>query len=84
MVVITFALVRIVPGDPVVSIEGINSTPQARAAMRAQLHLNRPVLVVQFELYVRSLATGDLGSSLIQQGRPVSEIIRARCRSRWR
>ena len=76
VVVITFALVRIVPGDPVVSIEGINSTPQARAAMRAQLHLNRPVLV-QFELYVRSVATGDLGKSLIQQGRPVSEIIKS-------
>ena len=76
VVVITFALVRLVPGDPVVSIEGINSTPQARAAMRAQLHLNRP-LPVQFELYVRSLATGDLGHSLIQQGRPVSKIIRS-------
>jgi peptide/nickel transport system permease protein len=74
VVVITFALVRIVPGDPVVSIEGINSTPQARAAMRAQLHLNRPLLV-QFELYIRALASGDLGSSLIQQGRPVSKII---------
>jgi peptide/nickel transport system permease protein len=74
VVVITFALVRIVPGDPVVSIEGINSTPQARAAMRAQLHLNKPVLE-QFELYVRALFNGDLGDSLIQQGRPVSKII---------
>jgi peptide/nickel transport system permease protein len=74
VVIITFALVRIVPGDPVVSIEGINSTPQARAAMRAQLNLNKP-LPVQFEHYVRSLATGDLGTSLIQQGRPVSTIV---------
>lgn len=74
VVVITFALVRIVPGDPVISIEGINSTPEARAAMRAQLNLDKS-LPVQLELYVRSLARGDLGHSLIQQGRPVSKIV---------
>jgi peptide/nickel transport system permease protein len=75
VVIITFALVRVVPGDPVVSIEGTKSSPEARAALRHQLHLDKP-LPVQFELYVRSLVTGDLGSSLIEQGRPVSTIIR--------
>lgn len=75
VVLITFALVRVVPGDPVVSIQGTRSTPEARAALRHELFLDKS-LPVQFELYVRSLASGNLGLSLIQQGRPVSTIIK--------
>lgn len=75
VVLVTFLLVRIIPGDPVVSIQGIQSTPAARAAMREQLHLDRS-LPVAFELYLRDLASGNLGTSLVQQNRPVAAIIR--------
>lgn len=75
VVLIAFFLVRAVPGDPVVSIQGLNSTPEARAAMRHQLHLDQP-LPVAFGSYVRDLASRNLGASLVQQGRPVSVIIR--------
>ncbi len=34
VVFIAFFLVRAVPGDPVVSIQGLSSTPEARAAAR--------------------------------------------------
>jgi peptide/nickel transport system permease protein len=66
----------LVPGDPVRAITGSRGTPEARAALQAQLHLNRP-LPTQFALFVSDLLHGNLGSSLIQQGRPVRAIVAA-------
>lgn len=74
VVLVTFLLVRLVPGDPVVAVSGQRASPEVQAAMRAQLHLDDP-LPQQFAAFVGDLARGDLGNSLIQRGRPVTEII---------
>jgi peptide/nickel transport system permease protein len=74
VVILTFVLVRVAPGDVVSAISGTHGTDQSRAALRAQFHLNEP-LPQQFGSYISDLAHGDLGSSLVQQGRPVTEII---------
>lgn len=74
VVVVTFLLVRVVPGDPVVAITGPRASEQAREEVREQLHLNES-LPAQFVAYVGDLARGDLGDSLTQQGKSVTSII---------
>jgi peptide/nickel transport system permease protein len=76
VVVVTFLLVRVVPGDPVTAITGGRGTDEARAALREQLHLNDS-LPAQFTAYIGDLAHADLGHSLVQQDRPVLSIIGA-------
>ena len=76
VVVLTFLLVRVAPGDAVDAVSGLYGTAATRAATRAALHLNDP-LPQQFAAYMLGLARGDLGRSLVQQGRSVGEIIGA-------
>jgi dipeptide transport system permease protein len=62
--VFAFGLIHLIPGDPVMLMFGErNVDPATLAAMRAQLGLNRP-LVVQYGLYVWRALHGDLGQSL--------------------
>jgi peptide/nickel transport system permease protein len=76
VVVLTFVMVRVAPGDVVSAISGTHGTDQSRAALRAQFHLNEP-LVQQFASYISDLVHGNLGSSLVQQGHPVTDIVGA-------
>lgn len=59
-----FALVRSIPGDPAVVIVGDLQDPQALARIRHDLGLDRP-LPVQFFIWLREVASLDLGNSLI-------------------
>jgi peptide/nickel transport system permease protein len=61
--VLVFVLMRILPGDPAVSMLGTTATPDAIAALRDQLGLNRP-LWQQFVSYLWGLVRLDLGQSL--------------------
>jgi peptide/nickel transport system permease protein len=72
--VLVFLLVRLVPGDPVTTILGSETTPEAEAALRAELHLDDSILG-QFRDYVAGLLHGDLGTSAVERGTPVSQII---------
>ena len=74
VIVLVFLLVRLIPGDPVKVILGTEATPEAAAALRDQLNLDKPV-PEQFLNYVVGLLRGDLGTSVIQRGIPVPEII---------
>jgi peptide/nickel transport system permease protein len=76
VVVLTFVMVRVAPGDVVSAISGTHGTNQSRAALRAQFHLNES-LPRQFGSYLGDLVQGNLGDSLVQQGRPVTDIIGA-------
>src|SRR3954470_889077 len=69
VLVIVFSLVRIIPGAPAVMLLGPGATDAQITALRAQLLLDRPVLV-QFADYVSGLLHGDLGTSL-KTGAPV-------------
>jgi peptide/nickel transport system permease protein len=63
VVMLTFAVMRLVPGDPAVAFAGPKATPEQLAAARERFGLNDP-LPLQFVNYVRDLVTGDWGTSL--------------------
>ncbi|UKA52199.1 ABC transporter permease (plasmid) [Arthrobacter sp. FW305-123] len=71
--VVVFLLVQLVPGDPARTILGPGATAEGIAQVRAELGLDKP-LVVQFMDYVGGLLTGDFGRSLTIN-KPVTEII---------
>ena len=73
VLIVVFALVQLVPGDPVRIALGTRYTPEAYEALRAASGLDRP-LVTQFFSYVGSAFTGDLGVSF-RNGDPVVEIL---------
>jgi len=70
VLVLVFALVHLVPGDPVRIALGTRYTPEAYDALRSESGLDRP-LVAQFFSYAGSAATGDLGVSF-RNGDPVT------------
>ena len=76
VVIVTFLLTRVLPGDPAVYFAGPAATPQSIAEIRKNLGLDRP-LPEQFVRYVDDLAHGDLGNSL-STGQPVVTEIASR------
>ena len=77
--IVTFFLIRVVPGDPVVvklRADGASVSQETIQAERKRLGLDKPLLV-QFQDYMLGLATGDLGKSLWTE-RPVLDEIATR------
>jgi peptide/nickel transport system permease protein len=58
-----FALVRLIPGDPVQVMLGDAADPAQAAQLRAQLGLDQPI-PIQFMHWIAKLATGDFGHSI--------------------
>ncbi|MFZ1888372.1 MAG: ABC transporter permease [Candidatus Binataceae bacterium] len=73
---LTFALIHLVPGDPVVAMLGDTAAPADLAGMRHQLGLDRP-LAAQYASFIKGLAHGDLGES-ISYHQPVARLIAER------
>lgn len=71
--VVTFVLMNVVPGDPVVEMLGKRADPAVVEKVRAQLGLNDP-LHVQFFRFLANAVRGDLGNSYRFQ-RPVTRLI---------
>lgn len=71
--VVVFAVMQVLPGDPAVMILGQETNPEALAALRERLGLNRP-LHVQYLSWLRDAVRGDLGRSMIDNI-PVSRAI---------
>ena len=63
VVVLTFVIARVVPGDPAVSYAGPKATPEQLAAVRAEFGLDQPMWK-QFITYIGGVFRGDLGTSL--------------------
>jgi peptide/nickel transport system permease protein len=59
---LTFALTRIVPGNPIDRVAGPYISDEQRAALKHQAYLDRP-FYTQFALYVRDIVHGKLGVS---------------------
>ena len=76
VVIVTFLLTRVLPGDPAVYFAGPAATPESIAEIRKGLGLDKP-LPEQFIRYVGDLAHGNFGSSL-STGRPVATEIASR------
>ncbi|TPJ37976.1 ABC transporter permease [Mesorhizobium sp. B2-5-13] len=73
---ITFALLYLLPADPVRQIAGRSATPQTVENIRQQLGLDQP-FIVQYWHYLTKLVSGDLGRSYIQRSE-VTELIVSR------
>lgn len=63
VLLLTFLLVHLVPGDPVEVMLGESAASADRAQLRAELGLDRP-LPAQFAAYLGKLAHGDFGRSI--------------------
>ena len=73
VLVITFAVTRLTPGDPAEIMAGLEASPEAVESIRVALGLDKPI-VTQFVISVRDISRGDLGRSFFL-GRDVSELI---------
>ena len=74
-----FLIVRIIPGDPVLVMLGVDPEERARfseeqyQALQRQLGFDRPIYVQYFN-WVKKIAQGDFGLSL-RSRRPIFEVI---------
>jgi len=68
---ITFGLMRLIPGDVSAALGGISSTPEQREQIRHNLGLDQPYSV-QLVRWYEGLARGDLGRSIFL-GKDVTE-----------
>ena len=64
--IVVFATIKIIPGDPVASLTGLNSTPAVRAALMHRLGLDSP-LPIQYLDWLKSSLGGDFGISISRQ-----------------
>jgi ABC-type dipeptide/oligopeptide/nickel transport system permease component len=69
VLVVTFLLLYVAPGDPVQAMVGERADPETLARLRAELRLDDP-LPQQFAHYAKGVLTGNLGISYITR-RPI-------------
>jgi peptide/nickel transport system permease protein len=74
VMVVSFSILRLAPGDPAQTILGETATPASLAAMRQKLGLDGSVLH-QFRNYAVPLLHGDFGTS-VTTGQPVWSVIK--------
>ncbi|MDG3579026.1 ABC transporter permease [Rhizobium sp. YJ-22] len=68
-----FVATNVLPGDAARAILGRSATPEAVAALQAQLGLDRP-LVAQYAGWVADILHGNLGNSVVTKG-PVWDLV---------
>lgn len=76
ILVVTFLVIHLAPGDPVIAIAGEDGDQAYYDLMRSKYGLDRS-LPAQFFTYVGNVAQGDLGVSYVQ-GRSVAGLIAER------
>ncbi len=74
--VVIFFATALLPGDVVQILLGQAATPEAVAGLRTAMHLDQPA-ALRFLLWLKALATGDLGVSYVNTI-PVAELIGGR------
>lgn len=62
--IITFALIRAIPGDPARILLGTKSTPEAIARIRAQFGLDEPMWL-QYVYFIKNVFNGEMGTSIL-------------------
>ena len=73
ILLVTFSLGRMIPGDPCTAILGEKATQEICDRWREDKGLNEPI-PVQFGIYITDVLQGDFGNSL-RQNRPVITIL---------
>lgn len=76
VLLLTFLLIHLVPGDPVEVMLGESASSADREVLRTELGLNQPI-IYQFGHYLNKLAHADLGLSIHTQT-PIIELIKTR------
>jgi peptide/nickel transport system permease protein len=76
VLLLTFLLIHLVPGDPVEVMLGESASTADRVQLREALGLNQP-LIQQFGSYLYKLSVGDFGHSIHTQT-PIIELIKTR------
>ena len=76
VLVVSFLIVRLIPGDPVQLMLGINATPENVARVQEDLGLDQPILAQLGTFFVNAF-TLDFGDSIVKQA-PVREVIGSR------
>ena len=72
---LTFTLIRLIPGDPIEIMAGERGIdPERHALLRAELGLDQP-LYIQYFQYLNNILHGDLGQSLITKESVASEFL---------
>ncbi len=75
LLAVTFFIGRVVPIDPVLAVVGDQAPRDVYEAVRRELGLDQP-LWVQFWLYVKKMAAGDFGMSLVTNAPVIDDIRR--------
>lgn len=75
LLVLTFFIGRVMPIDPVLAIVGPDADASTYQQVKAQLGLDRPLLV-QFGHYLGELVQGNLGTSLLTGNAVTADIAR--------
>ncbi|MDX3805600.1 ABC transporter permease [Bosea thiooxidans] len=73
---VIFLVLEVLPGDPAAVTLGLNASPEALNALHAEMGLDKPASL-RFLLWLRGLATGDLGLSYTYRV-PVAQLIAER------
>lgn len=73
VVLITFVMLRIIPGNPIETMMGEHADSATIQRMTEEMGLNEP-LYIQFFRYVGSVVRGDFGTSY-SLGKPVSQLL---------
>ena len=73
VVLLTFVMLRIVPGNPIETMMGEHANVETIQRMTAEMGLDQP-LYIQFFQYVSSAVRGDFGTSY-SLGKPVNELL---------
>ncbi len=68
-----FCLLQVVPADPAMIIAGPDARPETIAAIRADLGLDRSI-IIQFGDYIVRVIQGDLGRSIISNKQVIEEL----------
>lgn len=74
MSMVVFLFTHLIPGDPVDYILGLESTPEARAALRTEMGLDRNI-VIQYLSWAGKIVTGDFGKSVVSSRPVLSSIL---------
>ncbi len=64
--IFAFVMVRLIPGDPVVLLLGLEASEESLIAARESLGLDRPLLLAYGD-WLAAIARGDLGLSIFQR-----------------
>ncbi len=60
--IVVFAVMNVLPGDPALTILGLDSTEEARAALRQRLGLDEPA-IQRYLVWIGGALAGDFGQS---------------------